>query len=174
MATAFADDQIITWLHVTLDNFRVGVRVDTELNRDCCRSSIAQDPNKRPPIQLRADAGTAARGRSARGRIAKRFIRHAEDAVAFFDYDLDRRRHAGLKQQFRIGRRNDDIVGFDVLDGLRWANLSHLAGEGPVRDGDDRKCGLVAEIDLADAGLADIGVDMKHAEICRDEEERRF
>jgi hypothetical protein len=40
---AFADDQLIAGLEVTLYNFRVGVVVETELDGDRCRFSVAQE-----------------------------------------------------------------------------------------------------------------------------------
>jgi len=50
--------------------------------------------------------------------------------------------------------------------------FASLTSEETVREGTDRERGLVAEIDLADVVLSDIGVDMKDGEICCDEEER--
>ena len=144
------------------------------MNRDRCRPSLAQDPDLRPASQRRPGAGAVARGCVASRRIAQRLIRRTEDIVAAVDHDFDCRRHAGFDQKIRIGRGDDDIIGYDVLDGLRrWANLRHLTGEETVREGTDRERGLVAEIDLADVVLSDIGVDMKDGEICCDEEERR-
>src|SRR5208283_624188 len=94
----FADDQLITWLQVAFGNFRVSVVIETELNRDGCRPSLAQDPNLRPAVQRRPSAGAAARSRVASGRIAQRLIRRTEDIVASVDHDFDRRRHARLEQ----------------------------------------------------------------------------
>jgi hypothetical protein len=159
---------------VAFDNFREGAVLETELNWDRCRASFAQDPDLRRTIQWRLGAWAAASGRAASGRIAQRLIRCTGDIVASVDHDFNRRRHAGFEQQFRIGRGDDDVIGREALDSLRRrANLRHLAGEGTVREGLDRECGLVSEIDFVNVVLADVGVDTNDGEICCDEEKRR-
>jgi hypothetical protein len=56
------------------------------------------------------------RGRAASGQIAQRLIGCAQDVVAPVDHDPDRRRHARLQQQIRIGRADDHAIGHGVLD----------------------------------------------------------
>ena len=52
-AAAIADDQLIAGPHLAFDDFRVGTVVETELDGDRCRLSVAQDPEPRPTIQRR-------------------------------------------------------------------------------------------------------------------------
>jgi len=52
-AAAFADDQIIAGPQIALHDFREGAVLETELNRDRCRPSLAQDPDLRRVIQWR-------------------------------------------------------------------------------------------------------------------------
>ena len=126
------------------------------MDGDRCRLSIAQDPELRRAIRRRPWTAGAVRDRKFPRRIAQRLIGRAEDVVAPVDHDPNRRCHAGLEQQIRIGRTDDDIIGRDVLDSLRrWADLRYLSGERMVREGLDRERGLVAELDLADVLLAD-------------------
>ena len=42
---AFADDRLVAQLQIALDDFRAGAVVETELDRDRCWLSIAQDPD---------------------------------------------------------------------------------------------------------------------------------
>src|SRR5438128_117422 len=48
---AFADDQLIAGPHLALDNFCVGIVVETESDQHSCRLSVAQDPELRPAIR---------------------------------------------------------------------------------------------------------------------------
>jgi hypothetical protein len=102
----------------------------TELDRDCGRLSVVQDPKLRRTIGRHPGPAGAGQGRTSTRRLTQRLIRHAQYVVAPVDHDPDRRLHARLEQQIRIGRSDDGVVGHDLLDSLRrWANLHHLAGE---------------------------------------------
>ena len=95
----------------------------------------------------------------------------AADAVASFTHDPDRRRHAGLEQQIRVGRTDDNIIGCSVLIYLRrLPDLRYLPGERTVREGIDRERSFVSLLDLADVLLTDFGLD--DGQIRRNEEER--
>ena len=67
-------------------------------------------PELRPAIRWRPWTATA-RNREIPRRIVQCLIGHAVDAVA----SVDRRRHAGLEQQIRVGRTDDNIISCSVL-----------------------------------------------------------
>jgi hypothetical protein len=103
-------------------------------------------------------------------RLAQRLIGRTEDVVAPVDQDPNRRCHAWLEQQIRIGGTDDDIIGLDLL--LRWADLRYLSGKRMVGEGRYRDRGLVAELELADVLLAEDSVEISEGEIRSDQEER--
>jgi len=137
------------------------------LNWDRCRPSLAQGPDLRPASQRRPGAGAVARLRGSR-RIAQRLIRRTETLSRLSTTILIVAVMPG-DQKIRIGRGDDDIIGttFSMVCGDGQFASPHQRRDGSRRT--DRERGLVAEIDLADVVLSDIGVDMKDGEICCDE-----
>jgi len=100
--------------------------METELNWDRGRPSLAQDPDLRPAIQRRPAAGAAARGRAASGRIAQRLIRRAEDVVASGDYDLIVAVMPGLSNSSGLDAVMTNVISRNFLDRLRRRPIASL------------------------------------------------
>ena len=88
------------------------------------------------------------------------------------DNDPICRRHARLEREIAIIGVHHDVVGDDVLHGLR--RLPHLGDrsfESPVGEGIDGEIGFVSNLNAADVAFAHIGVDLHFAEVSCDQKQ---
>ena len=101
-------------------------------------------------------------------------VGHAQHVVDGRDLDGDVGRHAGAQLAVRVRHRDDHRVGDDVLgDGGVQAHLRDLAAELLVGIGVDVEARHLADLDLPDVRLVDVGLHLHLGQVLGDGEQGR-